>query len=141
MGVFEFTVHSEPKPQPRPRAQRIGNGVRIYTPQTSHRFKAAIGLAAWEALKKSEDISVPIDGAVCLETEFVLRRPKRLKKTELGVPHTSKPDLDNLTKSLADACVDCGLLKDDCLVHQMMCRKRYANPDEPPHCRIVITFD
>jgi len=53
---------------------------------------------------------------------FVLPMPKswsKKKKIQMeGQPHRQKPDIDNLAKSILDACFD-----DDSMISMMFCRK------------------
>tara|TARA_R110000803_G_scaffold16114_7_gene44278 strand:- start:8447 stop:8785 length:339 start_codon:yes stop_codon:yes gene_type:complete len=85
--------------------------------------------------------SCPINSPVQISGEFVLRRPKRMKKHEVDVPHCNKPDTDNLIKSTLDALVDAGVLRDDCIVWSVCMTKRYANEEEASHARIVIMVE
>jgi len=136
MGTsFEFVIRAEPRPQPRPKAARIAGRIRIYTPGTASLYKAAVQAAAKEAIHF--DVT-PIDSPVRVEGEFVMRRPKRMKKGDMDVPHCNKPDLDNLIKSTQDAIVDAGILRDDCIIYAATFTKRYANPEEAPHTRIRL---
>lgn len=139
MGVaYQFVVRSEPRPQPRPRATRIGSRVRIYTPSTASLYKAAVQAAARDAVPFG---STPIESPIKLTGEFVLKRPKRLKKAELLVPHVARPDLDNLIKSTQDAIVDSGILGDDCIIWSINMIKRYADPEEAPHVSITLSVE
>lgn len=52
--------------------------------------------------------------------------------------HTTKPDLDKIIRSVFDALVDGGLLKDDAIVYNLVATKRYAT-DHPPGCLITLT--
>jgi len=53
---------------------------------------------------------------------FVLPMPKswsKKRKSEMeGQPHRQKPDIDNLAKSILDACFD-----DDAVISMLFCRK------------------
>ena len=139
MGVtYEIVVRAEPRPQPRPKATRIGSRIRIYTPSTASLYKAAVQAAVREAVPF--DCS-PIDAPVKLSGEFVMKRPKRLKKTDLLVPHVVRPDLDNLIKSTQDAIVDSGILGDDCVIFGLNMIKRYADPDEAPHVTLFLSVE
>lgn len=70
-----------------------------------------------------------------------MRRPARIKKTEMDVPHLCRPDIDNLLKSTLDAIVDAGILKDDCIVYKTSMTKRYANPEECPHASVLLSVE
>lgn len=76
-----------------------------------------------------------------MEGEFVMRRPKRLRRSDIDKPHCAKPDIDNLIKSTQDAIVDAGILRDDCVVWSVNFTKRYANEEEAPHTKIRIIVE
>ena len=101
-------------------------------------YKAAVQAAVKEAVDFD---ATPIDSPILLEGEFVMRRVKRLRKDQINEPHVAKPDLDNLIKSTQDAIVDAGIFRDDCLIRGLNFTKRYANPDEAPHARILIVVE
>lgn len=64
--------------------------------------------------------------------EFLFPRPKRLdrKRDPDGlIPHTSKPDLDNLTKAVLDALTEVGFWRDDSQVYSASCSKYYVARD------------
>jgi Holliday junction resolvase RusA-like endonuclease len=136
--VYEFVVRSEPRPQPRVRAARVGGKIRMYTPSTASLYKAAVQAAIREAVPFNQS---PIDSAVVLSGEFVMKRPKKMKKSDISPPHTAKPDLDNLIKSTQDAMVDAGILRDDCIISGLDMKKRYAALEEAPHVRIVLSVE
>jgi crossover junction endodeoxyribonuclease RusA len=65
---------------------------------------------------------------------FVLPRPKRLK----GWPkHTSRPDVDKLSRCILDALTGV-VWKDDSQVISLRASKRYAQPDEAPRVDIRV---
>jgi Holliday junction resolvase RusA-like endonuclease len=108
----------------------------MYTPTTANVFRTMAGMAAWEAF---EDGELPIQTGVHICTAFFLRRPKRLKGE--AVLHCSKPDLDNLDKSLRDGLQQAGIFSDDCIIHSSASVKYYANEGESPRAEVEIKFD
>jgi Holliday junction resolvase RusA-like endonuclease len=99
--TLHLTIPVVPVAQPRQRhAIRGGHSVN-YTPTDSpvNAYKAAVQLAAGQA------ITAPIAGPLAVTFRFYLPRPQSLMKRKSpdgAIPHTSKPDLDNLIKSTAD---------------------------------------
>lgn len=71
----------------------------------------------------------PLDCALRVIMEFAFALPKswsKKKREELdGMPHISRPDVDNLAKFVADAFNDF-IWKDDCLISTIHARKIYA---------------
>ena len=136
LAVSKLTVHAVPVAQPRQRHAVVGGHIRNYTPKTHpvNAYKAAVMAAAAEAG------ITPMDGPVVVEVRFYLPRPKRLmrKKDPVGpIPHTAKPDVDNLWKSTADALS--GLAwRDDSQVCRTKAAKFYAEKDGTPRVEIVI---
>ena len=102
---LQFNVAHRAHPQPRPKARRLPMGVHIYTPNSPK-------VKSWkDAVRDSftatagQDFA-PIEGLVKVSVDFILNRPASLcgKKHPDGlIPHTSKPDIDNLLKSTLKA--------------------------------------
>ena len=67
----------------------------------------------------------PIANPVRLRVSFFLPRPKAMKG-EAAVPHTKKPDVDNLLKAVMDSMTAAGVWKDDALVYVTNAGKWYA---------------
>lgn len=136
-----FVVPSVPVAQPRAKATSIAGRARMYTPTKTASgkthpiaaFKACVQLAYRQACSLP-----PHDGPMELLMTFVLPRPQKLQKKSLPqdrVPHTVKPDTDNLQKSVMDALS--GLLfQDDRQVYSLTGWKWYAAKDEQPHVLI-----
>lgn len=128
-----------PIAQPRQRTTKTGFN---YTPtrHPSNQWKATVALAWQQSGQRG-----PLTGAVCLWVEFVLPRPRTrpqkvpatVWKLASWVLHRSRPDLDNLVKSVKDALN--GLAwSDDSQVAQLHAGKRYAGRDEAPHALLTI---
>lgn len=138
---ISFTVHSLPIAQPRQRhsVMNVGgrNIVRNYTPKNDpvNLFKAAIQQAAAQIYS-----GPPLDEPLKLELTLVFERPKALiykSRPMPRVPKTTKPDWDNLGKSVCDALN--GLLyRDDSLIYSALVTKMIAAGDEQAHAVITI---
>lgn len=74
---------------------------------------------------------------VCVEYIY---RPRTLRRKDFGAPKTSRPDLDNLTKSVLDALTESGLaFSDDSQVAALEMSKRYAwGFDRAPYIRLTF---
>jgi Holliday junction resolvase RusA-like endonuclease len=134
--IIDFIVHSIPVAQPRQRHAIRGRGAKAfvanYTP-TNHpvnAFKADCRLACSKALGDAP----PFDSPLRLSILAVFPRPSdRIWKKRPMVREykASKPDGDNLAKSILDALN--GLLwRDDSLIADMRITKIIANGDEQP---------
>lgn len=74
---------------------------------------------------------------VCVEYIY---RPRTLRRKDFGAPKVTRPDLDNLTKSVLDALTESGLaFSDDSQVAALEMSKRYAWGFDSEPC-IRLTF-
>jgi Holliday junction resolvase RusA-like endonuclease len=88
----------------------------------------SIRLQHWS---NSDNIFVPKDIPVSLKILYSFPRPLRLKKnnSEPGfIPHTKKPDIDNLDKLYIDALAEV-VLNDDNQVYALESKKVYCSYD------------
>lgn len=83
--------------------------------------------AKYCALLKPHAPKEPWNCPIALTTEWVFRKPKGAK----GIFKTTKPDTDNLVKTIKDCMTRCGFWKDDALVVEDHCTKLWAEEDEP----------
>lgn len=120
-----FIVRGVPKPSPRPRARAFktkkGTYVgRVYDGGDDDDWKSLVCIAAREAWGDR-----PVEmGAALLYVDFIFLRPKSVSVKKRPY-HTTKPDLDNLVKSVKDAMT--GLVwKDDSQVVTCRSRKEYC---------------
>jgi len=109
-----------------------------YNPKSADFWKMHVGLAAKEAL---EDAPTPFSGPVRLECEFYMPRPKRLKKDQIKVPHTKRPDADNILKSTQDALQMSSVVTDDSVFYHVTGVKYYADPDMQACAKIRIILE
>lgn len=124
---FEFDI--EPVEQARPRATRMGKGIRLYDPKKVTVFKRKLGmLARQQMLDRGLE---PYDGPLEVCMEFYRPVQESISKTErarrLSGVHrpTVKPDLDNYIKSTSDA-LNGILWADDNLIISLQADKFYS---------------
>ena len=87
----------------------------------------------------------PALSPVYLRIEAIFDPPKKLADVcRLGsgyVPHTAKPDWDNVGKAVSDALQKAGVIRDDSQVHSGSINKHYACPDSPaPGVYVTISY-
>lgn len=116
--MISFFVAGIPKAAPRPRKGKHGN---FYVPDVDAAWKEAIGWRGKVALRGKRST-----GAVILELQFHMPTPKA-NRLLCGTPHTSKPDIDNLTKSAMDALTKIQAWNDDSQVSKLTSSKTYAS--------------
>jgi len=123
-----FTVFGQPSSQARARYFRRGNFSGMYDPSKKDKNTFAIIVQKYAPKQ-------PITEAISLEVIFYMLRPKshygtgknssQLKKTA-PQNHSSKPDIDNLTKFVIDA-MNTIFFKDDSLISQLNVKKIYSD--------------
>lgn len=129
-------VCGTPKAQPRPRAYVRGGSVSIYTPSVAKAWKEDLIAGALEQLPRRT-----LEGPVRVDTIFLLPRPKRLMRKrdpEGRIPHTSKPDVENLYKVILDALTAAGAYVDDAQVCEGRILKFYHAKRDKPGAIITI---
>jgi Holliday junction resolvase RusA-like endonuclease len=94
----------------------------VYNPHTADSWKEEIKACFCPCQKTT------ITAPVYLRVIFFLPRPKSLKDTGgiSSIPHTKKPDLDNLLKSTMDAITELKIWSDDSLVFYIEASKWYG---------------
>lgn len=120
MRTIKFVVPGEPVPQPRPRFAMVRGKVHVYNPPRAKAWKRLVGLMLKTDGRWNKK---PITGPVSISVSFVFSG----KPYE---PHTKRPDIDNLLKSLMDALTDAGLWHDDKLVVKVSADKAYRQVAE-----------
>jgi Holliday junction resolvase RusA-like endonuclease len=119
-----FNVIGPMRGKQRPRATRMG---RIYTPKETVNAEAYIKYLASEAMGNMD----PFQGALKATFAIYVEIPKSFSKTKRqaaldGVEYpTTKPDLDNIVKLLADA-MNGVVYKDDKQIVSICVSKKYA---------------
>jgi Holliday junction resolvase RusA-like endonuclease len=118
--VYQLFIAGVPKAQPRPRRGKYGNF-----------YSNTPAIEAWK--KEIADAFIPyrnrqpLNEAVHLRLDFFMPIPKSMKiKEGQQIPHTKKPDSDNLLKAVQDAMSRAGVWKDDALVFWPEAPKWYA---------------
>ena len=138
---FEVVIPGSPIGKGRPRGTAAGGFVRLYTPKKTADWERSAALIARNAW-----MDAPLDKcAIEVEVVAVFHRPKRLmreKDPEGRVPHTSKPDIDNVVKCALDMAVMAGVMRDDSLVCKVSASSYYSSKSEGPSLEFrVRTLD
>ena len=135
-GKISFIVDGEPVAKGRARAVIRGGRVGHYTPLKTVNYERQVKLAAQAAMR-----NVPLlTGAVSLAVRVYFSIPKswslkKQRQAALGeLPHTSRPDLDNVIKAIKDGANGVAW-KDDAQVTEVRAVKAYGTP-----CVLVDIF-
>ena len=134
--TIEIFVPGLPKATGRPRAfaRKFGQKyqARVYNPATAEAWKGDIAIAVRDLRPETPHI-----GPVMLDLTFFFPRPKghfgngkNADKLKDWAPlrHLSKPDRDNLDKSVLDCLKTLGFFKDDSQVCAGAIAKFYVTP-------------
>ena len=133
-----FRVDGIPKGQPRARATMRGRHAGVYDPGTADGWKVVVA-AAGRHLRPAQ----PVNDGVMVMVDFFMPRPKRLmrRRDPLEVlPHTGKPDADNLVKAVMDALTQDGWFRDDAIVFALIARKWYHRKDGRPGAAVTVVL-
>ncbi|GBG95206.1 Holliday junction resolvase [Ligilactobacillus salitolerans] len=124
-----------PVAQARPRATRMGQGIRLYDPKKTAEFKKGLRLLA-----QAEHVE-PLQDALRIEIWFYRAVQKSISKKEHARRITGiirpivKPDVDNYIKSTLDG-LNGILWRDDAQIVDLVAHKCYAE-----HPRIEIELE
>ena len=147
MISIEFTVHGIPCAKAKKLGVRAGHA-HGYNDKKTENFQALVTNAAAAVMVGAP--YQPLDTALVLRIVAVYPRlscqVKRHKKTgvllggwsEGRIPKDTKPDFDNLAKSICDGISASGLWTDDARVFDGRVRKFYAAIGEAPHVEVTI---
>ena len=131
--VKAFEVPGQPIAKARPRMARAGRFVRAYTPKRTLEFEKRVGVFCTAPRIRGK---VP----VVINMRFIFKRPKRLmrKKDPDGlIPHTEKPDGDNVEKAVLDGLSGV-LYNDDSHVFHSSWVKFYAEKNRGPRVELNV---
>ncbi|NBI31172.1 RusA family crossover junction endodeoxyribonuclease [Chengkuizengella marina] len=133
--MIKFTVLGKPVAQGRVRTTTINGKPRCYDPKKSSDYKDYVRLAATPHAPKSL-----LEGPLCMKLKIYKPTLKSFNKTEkeqaeLGLLRpTTKPDIDNYVKGVADALNNV-IWKDDNQLVDVFASKFYS---EKPRIEIEI---
>lgn len=126
--MITFQVMGQPVGKARPRVTRAG---RVYTPRKTEEAERDIRAMAKYVMCDEP----PIEGPVELDVTFTMDVPpswtktKRQQAYKQDIKPAVKPDLDNLLKTVMDACNGI-VYTDDSQVVSIRASKRYASETE-----------
>jgi Holliday junction resolvase RusA-like endonuclease len=134
-AIFETTITGAPTAKGRPRFTRSG---RVYTPKKTRDAEKhlSVHLSCLVGGKKQ----YPFTGPIYVEFEFYIKRPKNLFRKidpDGPIPHTKKPDLDNLIKLVKDAANKI-IWSDDAIICDMRPKKFYCSKTGKPRTIIRV---
>lgn len=138
--VLDIVVYGEPVPKSRPRAYKAGKHIKMYTPEKVRKYERYVGGQVWAELKEHRRPVIDA-GPVRFEAEVYHRRPQRLmrrKDPDGPIKLAHKPDVDNVLKSLMDACNKAPLWTDDAQVCSVAVEQFRCAKDGEPRVHMKI---
>jgi Holliday junction resolvase RusA-like endonuclease len=126
-SILYLTIPMQPVPKARPRVV----GKHTYTPKRTKDAQAII--ATYVSSKYKGDI---LTCAMGIKAVFVHKRPKNLKGSE-RIPKHTRPDGDNLVKTLTDA-MEGIVYKNDGQICFWYIEDWYAKPNENPGIELEL---
>lgn len=139
----EVFIPGEPVAKARPRVtiSKYTNKPHAFTPKKTEQAERAIR-NAWIA-KHGRD---PVTGPLSIRITFLYEVPKSWPKWKRDqaerytLPKITRPDTDNLVKTVMDALNGIAY-KDDSVVYEILARKKYAPAGENGTQVIIMSFD
>lgn len=123
--LYEFFIPGKPIAQGRPKFANRGKFVTAYEPKTSKEHKKHCIENLQKQLPEGFNI-IEKDHAVSVDLIFCFLDALRVKK---NIPHTIKPDIDNLAKLILDV-MNGIFFKDDSCVTQLLCKKIWVKQQD-----------
>lgn len=143
-----FWVNGDPAAQPRPRARRQGAQARVYSPKRAKNSKGetvTVPVYPWRAAiveaARPHRPATPLDCPLQVDLVFYFARPQRLmrpRSPDRRLPHTTKPDRDNLDKAVLDCLKVDGWWVDDSRVCAGSIHKFYVAKGEEPGLEVTV---
>lgn len=137
MSRITVTIPITPKPKLRPKFSRQYDRVHTYTPRKTKKFENQVYEAYMYQSKGFKfDKGIPLTVSITFGMPIPKSASKK-RKTDMAagiIPHTVKPDCDNLVKSILDA-LNKAAWYDDAQIVEIRCSKSYANM---PYVNIAI---
>ena len=133
---MKIVIPGSPVPQLRPRAVRMGNGIRMYDPKKVKDYKAYIATVAKSEWKR-KPLKYPLILYIDVYRDIQKSGSGRIKQMKEGrmILPDMKPDITNYVKGIEDA-LNGIVYVDDSQITTLVARKFYSY--EP---RIEITVD
>lgn len=131
-----LSIPLPPKGKGRPRATAAGGHARVYTPAATRRWEAQLAACAQQQLPDAKLLTGPL----VLDLLALMPRPQRLmrrKDPEGEVWCPSKPDADNIAKSVLDGLKS--FWRDDAQIVRLVVEKAYAAKHERPRVLLRIS--
>ena len=104
-STIRFTVPGQPVGKGRPRAFRMGKGVRMFTPEKTVSYESLVATAAHAAMEGRAPILTACEATMEIRLQVPASWSKKKQAQALDglMFPTKKPDVDNVVKAIFDA--------------------------------------
>lgn len=131
--MITFIVPGVPVGKGRPRFAKQGKFVTTYTPEKTASYENLVKIAAAESMKGQPpiEVAVSLNLLLCVIPPASWSDKKRKSALSGEIRPTSKPDIDNVLKGIADACNGIVWLDDkqivDCQIKKIYAERAEAS--------------
>lgn len=142
MGIVtvEFRVEGNPVGKGRPKFTRNGH---TYTPEKTREYEKRVQRAAWVAMANQKLDPTHRRVSMIVACYFEIPKSWTKRKTleaQCGLIIPSRPDIDNLAKSICDGCNNI-CYNDDAQIWHLSAFKAYCDEGQEPHVRVKVQWD
>ena len=130
--MVRFEIPGKPVPKQRPR---VVNG-HAYTPEKTTGYERLVRFKYREAGGQCHH--GPVAVTISVWYDMPMSWPKYKKTQQKGLPHTQKPDIDNLIKAILDG-LNGAAWEDDAQVCKVTASKRWY--DGEPMAIVIVEED
>lgn len=134
--MLDFIVYGAPQGKGRPRVGKIGQHVRMFTPQKTLAYEGLVAHCGAQAMANRPLIDGPVELRLLIDVQIPASWSKKKQAQALAgeVLPTTKPDVDNVIKAIGDG-LNGVVWKDDVQITDIITRKRYS---EKPQVRVMV---
>ena len=133
MERYEALIHVDPMGKQRPRMTKTGH---TYTPVKTVEFEGLIRQLWMLQTNNAKGTGCYISAIINAGFRIPKSWSKKRRAAAVGMPHTSKPDADNVAKAVLDA-LNGTAYDDDSHVTELHITKVYA---ERPYVEIILMY-
>lgn len=123
---IEFTVPGYTMGKQRPRFVRRGKFVSTYTPKKTHDYQQQV-VIEYNKVASGKKLQGAVKAEICTiyEPPKSVSKKKREQMISGEIPYTSKPDADNIGKSILDGLNEIAY-QDDSQINDLRVTKMYG---------------